>query len=377
MASPSSSAKDSRVADPNWHSGLKTLPSNRRSRSATRWDLENRKTLNEPSSVQKARIRSTSQGLSPAIYSWPGGVKILDNRRAPSPQPVSYPDEWHDVNKSLNEVPARVFPTYNTYDQNWMVENFKVLEQPLSRVYTRSPEPPRASSPVVEPTPRLSYFDSQTHQYLPGDGSWASENFKVLDPSDRSIHQHRVYANQSRTGVARFTRDDQWASGLKTMSSSRQRLQPRGWAGENLKSLTEAKPCQANNSRKSEFVVTNTGWDSGLYKTLREVRRTYTHNGQPWLANKSFSGEELRPKKVYDTTGSGWDSGLKALPSTSSTGRISATRAGKGYWDLESRKTLPLSYQNVGGAKSEHRRFVDEPRRQDMLAFHRRMCGVY
>jgi hypothetical protein len=145
---------------------------------------------------------------------------------------------------------------------------------------------------------------------------------------------------------------------------------------ENLKILdhSDADP------KKKNIIVTNSGWDSGLYKTLRHNERTF-HANNDWItAHKCFSPKENKPRHTYEVHGTGWDSGLKSIPATKHTSPLSPIRTTSsgvhGYWNLENRKTLPHEQQHVGAHHKEYMRHVLEPRRRDMLKYHQRVCYV-
>eukprot|EP00992_Anisonema_acinus_P011999 TRINITY_DN7821_c0_g1_i1.p1 TRINITY_DN7821_c0_g1~~TRINITY_DN7821_c0_g1_i1.p1 ORF type:complete len:380 (-),score=26.86 TRINITY_DN7821_c0_g1_i1:126-1211(-) len=352
-------------SDRNWCGGLKTLPNEKihRTTRASRWDLDNSKTIDDVEKSSRQRSRSAP------LDNWTSGQKILEDRYVSSPHKSVHSqksdDTWHGTNKRLPNS------THSSMLEGswWHTENFKTLRNSPQRRLERSLDPwssghkllpnKRTRRPDVNCYPRAQLPVARSVSEVPL-GNWSVENFKILG---RQCEDDRRYA-----------RDDQWMSGLKTveqedpLNSTRRGLQ--AWHTENEKVLENRR-----HRSSRDIVYANVGWDSGLYKTFGpQQRRAYAANDE-WAANrKAFArgSEESYQSRRVTGRNPGWDSGLKTIPSAP---RAPTAPPSRDHWDAENTKTLPPSYQFASCHNTEYQRYVQEPRRRDMRAFHERLCG--
>lgn len=373
-----------------WDSGLKTLPSpQRRSRSRERWDLENSKTLPH---------RSVSPGPGPVrAAEWHSGLKTLEadearsnpfqrrSRSAPRERPpAADEEEWQGLRKVVDYSPTHRTTTGKTTTtstdhhhhagEHWLNENFKVLDVAVRRSATPQPDKRTPDSRwhndldktlergrrrrgyrhITEP-PRSQVIPRTAAD--PAEGSWMAENFKVLDPNRDCVSPKH-----------RFVHNGEWESGFKTVQGApvhQEAHPPHGqghWLYENLKVLDDH-----GRKRNNLGVITETGWDSGLYKTLDFPRRHQRTDSEylQWVG----SGRHLpnRPRPQLRGT-ERWD---KVVPSP----HRSLNKAGHWAQPTLPQKTLPPEVEYAKSHGREYVRHVDMPRRRDMWEFHQRVCA--
>jgi hypothetical protein len=353
--------------------------------------------------------------LSPKLYGQPSRqiVEVANRRNHGSTQDWEYTSTLHKTLDISQRPGGR---------ESWFTENLKVLPHDEALSATANPhvspyQSPRrlfetetrpvavwsAGEKVVPEVHRskmnirankpcdLSHETVQRPQHLPSDGTWAAENFKKVEQ-----------------GRPRRVPNDEWEGGAKTLPSAK--VQPRrpvlgSWEVENHRTLGR----EANQKRTPyRFVVENTGWDSGHFKTFEAdelapskygPRRVipYAMHNDWYLENRVIPDAEQHPhRKGYGPNhsipfvfaGTGWDSGIKALPPQESHVK-SPTRfraqalsgrsdpLGWGAWELENRKTLPWEVAHSANALGETNKHIVLARAGDMDLLNRRMAAVH
>eukprot|EP00667_Euglena_gracilis_P008741 EG_transcript_8857 len=423
-------------SSPNWHSGLKTLPKSNYAHSPEsvtqnvhkpgppeRWDIEAKKTLKRSKSVPATLDHGHAEH-------WAGGLKTLEHSHLSKPVEKDHPvvaatEDWEHsstLHKTLETEP--VPERFQTGQSAWSTENHKVLppheaHPPTSMRHPRYDShrtPDRwletetvptkewaAGQKVVPPARRPKFYMPEPPvQYraervphtpeVPPDSTWSSENLKVLDEAERRKKPVRT----------RRIADD-WEAGSKVVPEAdvlardryfRKVHHPFTWLDESFKALPKEKSHRPNVYR---FHVENTGWDSALYKTLEpaekapsvygpRARLNYASNYDWYVDGKVIPSSEQRinphNQRQYVVTGTGWDSGLKALPweeahAPSSPGKAHSRpqwEASKDHWDVDNHKVLPWGETHTASHAAYSNRFIHQGRADDMAKFHARLC---
>jgi hypothetical protein len=392
-----------------WQKGVKVLPSRHRNRSLCRWDTENLKVLAEveahtSSSSSYTKQRRSSSASPPKArevqkdweeasipFHQPWTTKVLDDRHfvhSPPRATGGVVDEWYGVQKTLDNTPHR----YTHHSTQWLSENLKVLppDQALSHKFLpgRVPEYwhsglyktlPGKKRGVAAPQAVWRAIPKQAVEAttpLPFNGNWAAENFKVLN--DQKVSSKSGSSSPLLKAAAATTAPPSpsaipvtpgpdgtiWASGVKLIRNQLPRYyHSSSWQAAN------AKTVEPHRVREKKLVVENTGWDSGLFKSLPpQPPKTYVIDDDWFVKDRKSIGQEEKklksPLKPSPDQPPGWHSGLKTVPPPDSHETI------KQYWHVENRKTLPRFYTTSATHKKEYRKYILEPRRQDMLHFH-------
>eukprot|EP00667_Euglena_gracilis_P009535 EG_transcript_9692 len=398
-----------RNADPTWHSGLKTLPKPRYPTSPEainprvfrggpprdRWDVETTKTLHRSQSAppRRAYVRDGewSSGLK-TLHADHVAVKKVDRiEQIAARNDHGAVRDWEytgTLHKTLEQ--QRPKPGY----ESWFTENYKVLsEEEARRRAAVSPHqvPGRLLETQTIPTAKWSAGEKvvpanrlrrymtnnqsdlsfrtdivQRPEHVPADGSWLTENFKVVQ--ERRVPVLRPHA-------------DEWEGGQKVVPKSEPRTfhDPRNWNEENRKTL---RPEQTHNPTPYRFVIDNTGWDSAHFKTFDppdlapskfgpRARVPYALANDWYVDGKAFPAQEQHPSrrhKQYIHAGSGWDSGLKAFPREEALAVDSPSRwrvRGQEHWDVQNRKTLPWEVTHSASPLGERYRVVGRVRAEN------------
>jgi hypothetical protein len=443
---------DNRGACSNWHSGLKTLPkggyydyrrgSPSRMPAGRRWDIENDKTLGDSRSKSAPHQRPRE-----FVHTgeWSSGLKTLDNSKIKAKdvtkEIANHRDhgavkDW-EYTGTLHKTLEHTQPKGG--HESWMTENAKVLGPEESYVT----HPWERHSPYSSPTKKLETETSPTEEWsaghkvvpgnrarkfmtnnqtdytfrqqnvlkkshLPSDGSWNTENFKIVD--DESF----------RRGAPA----DDWEGGYKVMKDPISNTEglawdrrhnlighPFSWFDESHKTLSK-EHMRGRKRNPYKYVNENTGWDSGLYKTFdpeearersgglgkRKVEKQGAKPKRAYAANDEWAcqgkvlphSQSVVRRKHYENYGTGWDSGLKVLPYEQSHRRRPQSGGGTYYdiegvshtrnvrpdnWGVENRKTLGWESTGTYGLPAEGYRHIAMPRHMDMMQFHKRICG--
>uniref|UniRef100_A0A6U8KXR1 Uncharacterized protein n=1 Tax=Eutreptiella gymnastica TaxID=73025 RepID=A0A6U8KXR1_9EUGL len=422
---------DNRGSNPHWNSGLKTIPKSsaiRRSRS-------------EPRTLNEKLVEPVSRKRYVHTDSWSSGNKVLhptdrDERLSKDSKAITKQIASHNNHGSTQdwEYTGTLHKTLEKErpavpKETWMSENRKIVREDgtepkyvQERIYEYNQSPHRletetiptqywdATHKVVPANRARKYLSNNQYDYTfrdhgilrdthrPGDGSWATENFKIV-------------------GERRFVpgpRVDEWEGGMKTVPEENKFAQSHKfrddlpvqetptWYDQNLKVLTGddysddyyrgssarhyGRPARHVSEQKAKpghkYEHVGTGWDSGLYKTLENKNRgeplQYSLNND-WFSvkKKAFSREEqAATKKRIEVHGTGWDSGLKVLePQSARVNRDKYAQHRTSDWARDGAKTLNWDESMPYGHSSEGVRHVMKPRHMDMMQFHKKLCG--